>query len=230
MSLEEYEAFVFGACHTDADAPEEYWRAFASALEARADELAGVRELRIVGPDTDLRVAVEGRTWLAADGRHNMPGRRGLHEPGRDRDGGRDPLHVPGGLQGPRGRGRPAALRGRPRRRRRRPRGASRTSASCSTSTTGARTAGEVAFGLNYEIDRFTRNILLDEKIGGTMHLALGASFAQAGGRNSSGLHWDLICDLRADGEVYADGELVWKAGVFLEEPAAVQVATGGRG
>jgi aminopeptidase len=83
----------------------------------------------------------------------------------------------------------------------------------------GARILGEVAFGLNYEIDRFTHDILFDEKIGGTMHFALGSSFKKLGGRNESGLHWDLICDLRADGEVYADGELIWKAGQFLHEP-----------
>jgi aminopeptidase len=83
---------------------------------------------------------------------------------------------------------------------------------------------GEVAFGLNYEIDRFTRNILLDEKIGGTMHLALGAGFAQAGGANTSALHWDMICDLRAEGEVLADGELVWKDGSFVA-PLDVAVA-----
>ena len=75
---------------------------------------------------------------------------------------------------------------------------------------------GELAFGLNYEIDRFTRNILFDEKIGGTIHVALGSSFSELGGRNESKLHWDLICDLRADGEVYADGELIWKQGRFL--------------
>jgi aminopeptidase len=83
----------------------------------------------------------------------------------------------------------------------------------------GARVLGEVAFGLNYEIDRFTRDILFDEKIGGTMHFALGSSFKKLGGRNESGLHWDMICDLRADGEVYADGELVWRAGQFLHGP-----------
>jgi aminopeptidase len=88
----------------------------------------------------------------------------------------------------------------------------------------GARILGEVAFGLNYEIDRFTRDILFDEKIGGTLHFALGSSFKKLGGRNESGLHWDMICDLRADGEVYADGELVWKAGQFLHEPR-VEVA-----
>jgi aminopeptidase len=82
----------------------------------------------------------------------------------------------------------------------------------------GARAVGEVAFGLNYEIDRFTRNILFDEKIGGTMHLALGMGFENLGGVNRSSLHLDLICDLRREGEVQADGELVWQAGRFLHD------------
>jgi aminopeptidase len=72
---------------------------------------------------------------------------------------------------------------------------------------------------LNYEIDRFTHNVLFDEKIGGTIHLALGSGFPQAGGKNVSGLHIDLVCDLRTGGEVYADDELVWKDGAFVVEP-----------
>src|SRR5204863_89865 len=92
----------------------------------------------------------------------------------------------------------------------------------CHVQEDGARRLGEVAFGLNYEIDRFTANTLFDEKIGGTMHVALGSAFEELGGQNESALHWDLVCDLRADGEVYADGELIWRAGRFLEEPTAV--------
>jgi aminopeptidase len=88
----------------------------------------------------------------------------------------------------------------------------------------GARRLGEVAFGLNYEIDRFTQNTLFDEKIGGTMHVALGSAFTDLGGLNESALHWDLVCDLREDGEVYADGELVWQAGRFLETAAPARV------
>jgi aminopeptidase len=90
----------------------------------------------------------------------------------------------------------------------------------------GARRLGEVAFGLNYEIDRFTANTLFDEKIGGTMHVALGSAFEELGGVNESALHWDLVCDLRQDGEVYADGELIWRAGRFLEQPAAEPAAS----
>src|SRR5262249_39782773 len=90
----------------------------------------------------------------------------------------------------------------------------------------GSRILGEVAFGLNYEIDRFTRDILFDEKIGGTLPLPLGSSFQKLGGENDSGLHWDMICDRREEGEVYADGELVWKAGRFLYEPGLVAAAS----
>ena len=78
----------------------------------------------------------------------------------------------------------------------------------------GARFVGEVAFGLNYGIQRFTRNTLFDEKIGGTMHLALGQSLPETGGQNRSGLHWDMVCDLR-EGMVYADGQPCYSAGRF---------------
>jgi aminopeptidase len=227
-SLREYEDFFFAACHADHDDPAAHWRSTAAALRARAEELAGLRELRIVGPDTDLRVGVGGRTWLAADGRYNMPDGEVFTSPVESETEGEIRYTFP------------AIFHGREVDDvRLRFEGGRVVAAEASEGDTylqrlldldeGARVVGEVAFGLNYEIDRFTRNILLDEKIGGTMHLALGAGFAQAGGRNSSALHWDMICDLRAEGEVYADGELVWKAGAFLEEPEAAAVA-GGRG
>jgi aminopeptidase len=80
----------------------------------------------------------------------------------------------------------------------------------------GARRVGELAFGLNEAISVFARNILFDEKIGGTTHLALGRAYAESGGEKRSALHWDMICDLRSGGEVYADGELVYRDGRFL--------------
>jgi aminopeptidase len=80
----------------------------------------------------------------------------------------------------------------------------------------GARRLGEAAFGTNYQIQRFSRNILFDEKIGGTIHLALGDSFKEIGGQNSSALHWDMVCDLRQGGAVYADGQLIYKDGQFV--------------
>jgi aminopeptidase len=81
----------------------------------------------------------------------------------------------------------------------------------------GARRVGEFAFGMNDAVQEFTGHTLFDEKIGGTMHLALGKSYPESGGVNQSALHWDLVCDLRGSSEVYADGELVYRDGRFLE-------------
>jgi aminopeptidase len=81
----------------------------------------------------------------------------------------------------------------------------------------GARRAGEFAFGLNDAVPEFTGHVLFDEKIGGTVHLALGKSYPESGGVNRSALHWDLVCDLRAGSEVFADGELVYRDGVFID-------------
>jgi aminopeptidase len=218
MSLGAYEDFVYSACHVDEDDPAAHWRLVAASLNNRAEELESVRQLRIVGPDTDLVVGVEGRKWISAEGRYNMPDGEVFTSPSETETEGEIRYTFPAIYHGREvedirlrfegGRVVAAeAARGDDYLR------------SLLDMDEGARVLGEVAFGLNYEIDRFTRNILFDEKIGGTMHLALGSAFPQAGGSNTSGLHWDMICDLRADGEVYADGELIWKAGRFIRDP-----------
>ena len=222
MSLAEYEDFVYGACHVRPDEdPVAHWRAVSAELNARARALDAVRELRIVGPDTDLRLGVDGRSWLAADGKLNMPDGEIFTSPVETETAGEIRFSFPA-IFGGRG-VEDVRLRFE---------GGRVVHAEATTGDDylqslldmdeGSRILGEVAFGLNYEIDRFTRDILFDEKIGGTLHLALGSSFKKLGGRNDSGLHWDMICDLRAEGEVYADSELVWKAGRFLHEASAV--------
>ena len=229
MSLAEYEDFVFAACHVDEEDPAGHWRSAAAALEARAAELASVSELRVVGPDTDLTLGVAGRSWLAADGRYNMPDGEVFTSPVETETVGEIRYTFPALYHGREVEdvrlrfdgGRVVHAE------------ASRGDdylQSLLAMDDGARILGEVAFGLNYEIDRFTRNILFDEKIGGTMHFALGSGFPQTGGGNTSGLHWDMICDLRDEGEVYADGELVWKDGRFLAAPALEVVESGAGG
>jgi aminopeptidase len=181
--------------------------------------------LRIVGPDTDLRIGVEGRGWIGADGRLNMPDGEIFTSPLETETEGEIRFSFPAifhgrGVEDVRLRfeaGRVVAAEAKT---------ANDYLQSLLDMDEGARILGEFAFGLNYEIDRFTRDILFDEKIGGTVHLALGASFKKVGGENDSGLHWDMICDLREEGEVYADGELVWKAGHFLHEPGLVASAS----
>jgi aminopeptidase len=224
MSLAEYEDFVFGACHVrEGEDAAVHWRSTADSLGARARELGEARELRIVGPDTDLRVAVSGRTWIAADGKFNLPDGEVFTSPIEDGTEGEIRFGFPAIFYGHAvedvrlrfegGRVVAAdAARGR------------EYLEALLDMDAESRFLGECAFGLNYEIDRFTRNILFDEKIGGTIHVALGAGFPQAGGKNRSGLHWDMICDLREEGEVYADGELVWKAGAFVREPVVEHV------
>src|SRR5437773_1309902 len=219
MSLEEYEDFVYGACHVRVNEdPVAHWRKVSVDLNRRAQELNTFSEIRVVGPDTDLTFNVEGRDWLAADGRLNMPDGEIFTSPVETATEGEIRFSFPAIFQG---RGvEDVRLRFS---------GGRVVEAEARTGNDylqslldmddGSRILAEAAFGLNYEIDHFTHDILFDEKIGGTMHFALGSSFKKLGGRNESGLHWDMICDLRADGEVYADGELVWKAGRFLHEP-----------
>ena len=224
MSLAEYEAFVYGACHVDGEAdPIAHWESISAELTARARQLDGVRELRIVGPDTDLRVVVEGRPWIPSDGKHNMPDGEVFTSPVETGTAGDIYFSFPSIFQSQEVED--VRLRFEEGR-------VVRAEASSGEAylrsligtDQGSAVLGEVAFGLNYEIDRFTRDILFDEKIGGTVHVALGGGFGEAGTENQSDLHWDLICDLRNEGEVYADGELVWKAGTFLAEPAVERV------
>jgi aminopeptidase len=80
----------------------------------------------------------------------------------------------------------------------------------------GARYVGEFAIGTNFEINRYTRNILFDEKLGGTFHMALGAGYPETGSLNTSAIHWDMICDLRTDSEIWVDGELFYRNGQFV--------------
>jgi aminopeptidase len=222
MSLREYEDFVFRACHVAGDEdPVEHWRTVADELTARAAEFADTREIRIVGPDTDIRLGVAGRTWQPSYGTHNMPDGEVFTSPVETETEGEIRFTLPavfygrevedirlrfegGGVVDADARSGGDYLR------------------TLLDTDDGARVLGEFAFGLNYEIDRWTRNILFDEKIGGTVHLALGSGFEDCGSKNQSALHWDIICDLREEGEIYADGELVWRAGRFLEAPKPV--------
>ena len=222
MSLREYEDFVFRACHVDGDEdPVAHWRSSADELTARAGELTDTREIRIVGPDTDLRLGVAGRTWQPSYGTHNMPDGEVFTSPVETETEGEIRFTLPAVFYGREvedirlrfegGRVVDSDARS----------GADYLRTLLDTDE-GARVLGEFAFGLNYEIDRWTRNILFDEKIGGTVHLALGSGFDDCGSKNDSALHWDIICDLREEGEIYADGELVWRAGQFLEAPQPV--------
>jgi aminopeptidase len=218
MSLLSYEDFVYSACHVDTGEAADHWRLVASSLRARAQELNSVKELRILGPDTDLRVSVDGRTWISAEGSYNMPDGEVFTSPVETATEGEIRYTFPAIYHGREVEDIRLRFEGGTVVHAEAARGDDYLKTLLEMDK-GARILGEVAFGLNYEIDRFTRNILFDEKIGGTVHLALGSGFDDCGSKNDSALHWDIICDLREEGEIYADGELVWRAGQFLEVP-----------
>jgi aminopeptidase len=217
MSLREYEEFVYRASLLDDGDPVARWRAFGERLDRVAAFLGAKRELRVVGPGTDLRLGVEGRAWVASSGHENFPDGEVFTGP------------VETSVEGTIRFSYPAVFRGREVTDvRLRFEGGAVVEATAAGGQDfldemlevdeGARRVGEFAFGLNEAIDVFTRNILFDEKLGGTVHLALGASYPETGGQNESGLHWDMISDLRTGGEVYADGELVYRDGAFLDQ------------
>jgi aminopeptidase len=225
MSLAEYERFVFRACHVEEDGdPVAHWQRVRDELGRRAESMNRAREVRIVGPGTDLTLGVEGRRWEAADGRQNLPDGEVYTSPVETVTEGEITFGFPAVYQGREVTGIRLRFEGGEVVEAEAASGGEYLDALLELDE-GARRLGEVAFGLNYEIDRFTQNTLFDEKIGGTMHVALGSSFEDLGGLNRSVLHWDLVCELREDGEVYADGQLVWRAGRFLDElePAATR-------
>ena len=215
MSLYDYEELLAATCLLDDPDPVTRWETFAVELRRVASFLDGVRELRFVGEGTDLRLSVAGRTWWPASGRENFPDGEVFTGP------------VETSVEGTIAFSFPAVYRAREvEGARLRFAGGEVVEATATSGQEylramiaqdeGARRVGEIAFGLNESLTEFTRSTLLDEKIGGTVHLALGASYPETGGLNESALHWDMVCDLRPGGEVWADGALVYRNGRFL--------------
>jgi len=214
MGLEAYEEFVFEAMALNEDEPVRFWREKAEEQGRLIERLEQAREVRIVGPETDLTLSVEGRKFLNGDGRHNMPCGEVFTGPVEDSANGSVYFGVPAAVAGREVSG----VRFRFEEGRVVEAGAEKGEEylhSMLDADEGARYLGELGIGTNYGIRRATRNILFDEKLGGTVHLAIGRSYEKTGGKNDSSVHWDLICDLREGGELYADGELLQSDGKF---------------
>jgi aminopeptidase len=216
MGLEEYEEFVFEAMALGEDDPIGFWRGRAEEQGRLIEHLESAREVRIVGTETDLTLSIEGRRFMNGDGKHNMPCGEVFTGPVEDSANGRIYFGVPVAVAGREVSG--VRLRFE---------GGRVVEASAEKgeeylismldADAGARYLGELGIGTNYSIPRATKNILFDEKLGGTVHLAVGRSYEKTGGKNDSSVHWDLICDLREGGELYADGELIERDGRFLD-------------
>jgi aminopeptidase len=215
MSLREFEDFVYGAAMVHEPDPIAAWQAISRQQQHLIDWLAGKDQVRLVGPDTDLTLSIKDRLWVNCDGHENFPDGEIFTGPVEESvdghvrftypacEGGREVEDVR--LWFERGKVVKAT--------------AAKNEEFLSTMIgidEGARCLGEFAFGTNRGVQRFTKNILFDEKIGGTVHMALGAGYPETGSKNRSAIHWDMICDLRRGGEVWVDGVLFAQDGKFL--------------
>jgi aminopeptidase len=214
MSLNDYADFVYAATYADQPDPAACWRQMHNRQQRLVDWLKGKERVVVRGPHVDLSLSIAERTFINSDGKRNMPSGEIFTGPLEDSvegwirftypalRGGREVENVELEFRA----GKVVQAR------------ASKNEAyllSQLDSDAGARYLGEFAFGTNYQIQRFTKNILFDEKIGGTIHMAVGAGYPETGSRNRSSVHWDFICDMRNESEVWVDGELFYRNGEF---------------
>jgi len=215
MSLDDYAGFVARALFLDQPDPAQAWQALGRRQAGLAEFMSRVRSIRIEGPGTDLSLEVGGRTWINSDGRRNMPSGEIFTGPIENSASGRIRCAYPVRRSGREMRGIALEFQDGKVVHATAEDGLDFLSAMLDMDA-GARYLGELGIGLNSGIDRFTGSILFDEKIGGTIHVALGQSYSETGGTNNSALHWDLIVDLRQDGRVTADGQVVMVNGQWL--------------
>ncbi|MBV9803733.1 MAG: aminopeptidase [Solirubrobacterales bacterium] len=208
ISDDAYAAFLGRALFLDRPDPVAAWRELSERQQRVVDRLNSAREIRIEAEGTDLRLRVEGRTWMNSDGRRNMPSGEVFTGPIEDSASGTIRFTVPSNPRGVLVEDVTLTFENGEVRRATAQRGQQYLDAALATDP-GARFLGELGIGTNSGIDRPTGSILLDEKMAGTVHLALGRSYPETGGRNQSALHWDLICDLRPGGRLTADGEAI---------------------
>jgi aminopeptidase len=215
MSLADYEDFVYGACQVYHDNPVAQWQQVQQRQQQLVNWLQGKKQMRVEGPNIEMSLSIDGRTFISDEGRRNMPGGEIFTGPVEDSvngwvrftypaiHGGREVEGIE--LRFEDGKVVTASAK----------KNADYLRSVLDTDA-GARYLGEFAIGTNNGIDRFTRSILFDEKIGGTLHMAVGAGYPESGSQNKSSVHWDMICDMRDGGKIWVDDELFYDSGRFL--------------
>jgi aminopeptidase len=215
MSLSEYEDFVYGACLVDKKDPVAEWKKVSMKQESMVKYLDKVSKLEFYGEDTELTMSVKGRKWINSDGKHNMPSGEVFSAPVEDSVNGHIRFTFPGIYMGKeiedirlefkKGKVvKATAAKGE------------ELLKTLLAIDDGAKRLGEVAIGTNDGIKKFTKKILFDEKLGGTIHMAIGSAYLECRAKNQSAIHWDIIKDMKANGEIYGDGILIYKNGKWL--------------
>jgi aminopeptidase len=215
MSLKEYEDFVFGAVHTGEDDPIAFWKSLEHKQQSVVDFMRGKNQVILRGPNVDLTLSVKGRTFMNSFGTYNMPDGEIYTGPVEESVNGWVKFTYPANYGGVSVEGSELTFSN----------GRVETAKADKNqeylirtldTDAGARFLGEFAIGTNFDIRQFTGNILFDEKIGGSFHMAFGAGYPETGSKNKSAIHWDMICDMRKDAEILVDGELFYKNGEFV--------------
>ena len=214
MSLSDYQDFVHAATYTDQDDPIKEWERIHDEQQKVVDWLVGKKEVTIKSPNTELSLSIEGRPFENSDGKKNMPSGEVFTSPVEDTANGWVNFTYPAIRLGNEVNGIHLEFKN-----------GKVVHATADKneeyllsqldSDEGARYLGEFAIGTNYGIQKFTKSILYDEKIGGSFHLAVGKGFPETGSKNNSAIHWDMICDIRKDSEIQVDGEILYKNGEF---------------
>jgi aminopeptidase len=215
MSLRDYEDFLYKACMPDLNDPVGYWQTVSAEQERIVAWLKGKTNVHVTGPDTDLRISVAGRTFINCSGKFNVPDGEVFTGPVEDSADGHVYFSYPAIESGREVTGiRLWFEKGK----------VVKATADKNEdfllktldTDAGSRYLGEFAIGTNEGITQFTREILFDEKIGGSFHMALGAGYPETGSKNESAIHWDMVCDLREGGRIEVDGELLYQNGKFV--------------
>jgi aminopeptidase len=214
MSLEEFEEYVYRTTFTDQEDPIGEWNKIHDEQQRLVDWLMGKKHVEVKGPNVDLKLSIKDRGFVNSDGEHNMPSGEIYTSPVEDSAEGWVRFSYPAIYSAREVEGVELTFeKGKV------------VKASAEKNEVflkemiamdeGASHLGEFAIGTNMCINRFIKNILFDEKIGGTIHMALGFGFPQIGGKNESAIHWDMICDMRGGGQIHVDGDLIYDSGEF---------------
>ncbi len=215
MALQEYEDFVYSSCLLDKEDPVAEWKKIQQKQQKICNFLNQTDKIHVVGEETDLTFNVKGRKWINCSGKENMPDGEVFTGPIENSTNGTIRFTYPGIISGREvedicltfkdGRVvKASAAKGD-------------DFLQQTLKIEGADRLGETAIGTNYGITRFTKNMLFDEKMGGTIHMALGLAYPESGGQNKSAVHWDILKDMKKDAEIYADDKLFYKNGKFLD-------------
>lgn len=215
MSLDEYTEFLINSCYLNCEDPVAKLKELDVKQSKWAEYLNRVKQIRITGEKTDITFKVEGRQWISCSGKNNYPDGEVFTSPVEDGINGEIYFDFPQNYRGNEAYGVHLWIENGLIVKAEAEKGEEFLHAMLDMDE-GSKGIGEIAIGTNDEIQEVTGNILFDEKIGGSIHMAVGASYPETGGKNVSGLHWDLIKNMKNGGKIYADDILIYENGKML--------------